>query len=115
MEGFEPKNFTYEDSILPPKEQEELNALRLKLRSEDLIGDERQRYLELSEKEEKIKNPEKFSNLKQEITDEERLELIELQKRQAGSTNWTENDRLRLVELQNNRISQDKGKERKVA
>ena len=105
MEGFEPENFTYKNSILPPEEQKELNALRLRLRSEDLIGEERQRYLELSKEEERIKNPEKFSNLKQEITDEERLELIELQKRQAGGVNWTENDRLRLVELQNNRVS----------
>jgi len=92
MENFPKEYYDYKESPLPPEEQEELNNLRRIQFERELNEEERQRFLELSQKEK--------GNKEEGLSEAEKTEYRQLSREQIDGTDWTPEKAKRIVELQ---------------
>ncbi len=86
------KTNDYKESYLPPIEQEELNALRRVQFEREFNEEEGKSFFELSKKEEQNRSG---------VSEEEKVEYLQLTREQTEGRIWTPEKGKRVVELQN--------------
>lgn len=90
---FKEGEYDYRESLLPPEEQRELNELRGLLFKGPLNDAQRERLIELGDKEEKRRTG------KPGLIKEEEQQYLELTRKQTRSRGWTPQDQKKVREL----------------